>query len=235
MSGVCFSQEIDIPASQSKTYYEEILIRTPFNVSTEHERATNAHENIHMINAHYANKTGGKKRAFYITGEKGVFLTVWPKIKKDDVRQFVPLSVRGYRYANYLNGAKEWNNQPLYILDEWSAYVGGGMVALEDHQNGINRDRSDRMSGALEFSIYSTALCMTIEQQDPEFWKNNKEFRGFVGKMIDKSKKLFYTGRHIKDFESASQEKLLDALRNAEDAKELRDFLEEHFNGAFLY
>lgn len=237
-STISFGQEQDVPELQKRisenSLYAEILNRTN-NIVSGYERATNAHENIHMINAEYSNKKFGKLRAFYMAGERKVFYAKNPKLFKNDIKPMVPNSLRGYRFKTYLEQAQDWNNVPLYILDEWVAYIGGGMVALEDYENGKNRDISDRMCGALEFSIYTVALCMAIEQKDPEFWAQEKEFKGFVQKMLDKSKTVFYKGRYVPDFASATQEKLLLSLKESEDAKPIREFIKKHFNGVFLY
>lgn len=232
---VCFSQEQYTPILQQRTnensFYGEILNRTD-NVISGHERATNAHENIHMINNYHRNRT--KLQAFYITGEKKVFLTQEPKLFKNDVKKFIPRSLIGTRHKTYLEDAQDWNGTPTYLMDEWVAYIGGAMVALEDYENKINRDYSDRMCGALEFSIYTVALCMAIEEKDQQFWKDGVDFRNFVDKMLVKSCSVFHRGRHIKDFASTSQERLLKNLHESDDARLMRIFINKWFNGTWL-
>lgn len=218
---------------QEDGYYGEIINRSPTAI-LEHERGTNAHESIHFINAEYSNLTLGKKRAFYITGERRVFYTSQPKLLKNDVKDFVPNSVRGSRFKTYLEQANDWNNIPTYIMDEWVAYIGGGMVALEDYENKRNRDISDRVCGALEFSVYSVALCMAIEKKDKAFWNERKDFREFVSYMLQKSQDVFYRGRYVKDFYSTSQEQILGALQSSDDAEDMRQFLREWFGGIWL-
>jgi len=230
-------QYVDTPEIKQRTteksYYGEILNRTD-RVISGYDRGTNAHENIHMINSHYSNKTSGRKRAFYITGESRVFYTHQPKLFKNDVKSYVPKSVRGSRFQLYLEGSPAWNDTPTYIMDEWVAYIGGGMVAVEDHDNGINKDKSDRMCGPLEFSVYTIALCMAIEEKDNKFWQEEKDFRNFVGKMLVKAEDVFYKGRYIEDFRSSRQEGILKALRTSEDASRMRAFNRKWFGGAFL-
>lgn len=237
IGSLCYAQEQDVPISQQRTsedsFYGEILNRTD-NVISGYDRATNAHENIHMINAYHRNRFFGRLQAFYITGEKRLFLTPKPRLLKNDVKIFIPPSVRGFRFKTYLDGAQDWNDTPTYLMDEWVAYIGGGMVALQDYENKVNREQSDRMCGALEFSIYTIALCMAIEQKDGEFWKNRVDFREFVNKMLVKSHEIFHRGRYIKDFASSTQEKLLNNLRESDDAKPMREFINKWFNGIWL-
>lgn len=237
ISNVCFAQEQDAPElanrSSKQDIYSEILNRTD-RVISGYDRGTNAHENIHMINSYYSNKTRGRKRAFYIPGEAKVFYTDKPNLLKSDVGKFVPQSVRGNRYNLYIKGSPAWNDTPTYIMDEWVAYIGGGMVAVEDHYNGINKDNSDRVCGPLEFSVYSVALCMAIEEKDNKFWNENKPFRDFVGKMLLKSHMVFNRGKDVEAFRSSSQGRILNNLRTSEDCKQMRSFMKRWFNGVWL-
>lgn len=234
-SSIAFSQEQDVPILQQRTnedsFYGEVLNRTD-NTVYGYDRATNAHENIHMINNYHRNRT--RLQAFYITGERKVFLTQKPRLFKNDVKNFIPKSLAGTRYKTYIDGAQDWNATPTYIIDEWVAYIGGAMVAMQDYENKINRDHSDRMCGALEFSIYTIALCMAIEEKDQQFWKDRVDFRDFIGKMLVKSHNIFHRGRYIADFSSSSQENLLKNLRESDDARPMRDFIAKWFNGIWL-
>lgn len=237
LSKVCFSQEVEaVPLanrSSKNDIYSEVLNRTD-RVISGYDRGTEAHENIHMINSYYSNKTRGKRRAFYIPGEAKVFYTSQPAIKKSDVSSFVPQSVRGNRYNLYIKGSPAWNDTPTYIMDEWVAYIGGAMVAVEDHYNGINKDNSDRVCGPLEFSVYSIALCMAIEQKDNKFWNDNKPFRDFVNKMLLKSHSVFNRGKDVEAFRSSSQGRILNNLRTSEDCGRMRVFMKKWFNGVWL-
>lgn len=238
MTGTCIGQGYqDVPVkaerSYETTFYAEILNRTP-TVNSDSTRGTNAHENIHFINAEYSNLTFGRQRAFYITGERRVFYSNRPKLFKSDVKTFVPMPLRGSRYVTYIEGQAGWNDVPTYIMDEWVAYIGGGMVALEDFENKTHREISDRVSGALEFSIYTTALCMAIQENDPEFWERETEFRTFVKSMLVKSHDLFQRGRFVKDFQSQKQEDLYRALRESPEGEKLRAFLKTWFDGIWL-
>lgn len=232
------SQEYkEVPIKQNRSsessFFAEILNRTP-TVNNDGSRGTSAHENIHFINAEYSNLTFGKQRAFYITGEKRVFYSTRPRLFKNDVRAFVPAALRGARYVTYIEQQQGWNDVPTYIMDEWVAYIGGGMVALEDFENKTHRDISDRISGALEFSVYTVALCMAIQEKDPEFWQRENAFRGFVKDMLDKSYDLFQRGRFVRDFQSQKQEDFFDALQKSPEAAKIRDFLREWFDGVWL-
>jgi hypothetical protein len=237
VGNVCFAQEQDAPEikvrSKAGDLYAEILNRTD-RVISGHDRGTNAHENIHMINSYYSNKTRGKRRAFYIAGEGKVFYSDKPALLKSDVVKFVPQSVRGNRYNLYIKGSPSWNDTPTYIMDEWVAYIGGAMVAVEDHYKGTNKDNSDRVCGPLEFSVYSIALCMAIEEKDNKFWNEKKEFRDFVYKMLLKSHQVYHRGKDVEAFRSSSQGRILNNLRTSEDCSRMRVFMKKWFNGVWL-
>lgn len=235
--GACVAQEQEAPIlqnrSQAKDLYAEILNRTD-RVISGHDRGTNAHENVHMINSYYSNKVRGKQRAFYITGEGKVFYANRPNLLKRAVAPFIPASVRGNRYKLYIEGMREWDDTPTYIMDEWVAYIGGAMVAVEDHYNGTNKDNSDRVCGPLEFSVYSVALCMAIQEKDPKFWDENKDFRDFVNKMLLKSHQVFHRGKDVEAFRSSSQGRILNNLRTSKDCEKMRGFIRKWFNGIWL-
>ena len=219
--------------TQENSFYGEILNRTP-TVTKEDSRGTNAHENIHYINSEFTNLTVGRKHAFYVVGEKRVYYTPNPKLLKSDVINYVPSSLRGNRFDLYIKGSPGWNNISIYIMNEWVAYIGGGAVALEDYENKSHKDRSDRVAGALEFSIYSVALCMAIQEKDPNFWNEKQDFRNFVKKMLIKSYDLFQRGRFVKDFASPKQEELMESLQKSPDAEKIREFLKKWFDGVWL-
>ena len=88
------------------------------------------------------------------------------------------------------------------------------------------------MSGALEFSVYCTALAKTIKEKDREYWENYPEFKNTIKFFLVRSEKVFFEGRFI--FPSERQENLLNNLQNHPKAKPIRDFLIEEFDGVFI-
>jgi len=199
-------------------------------------RSSNAHETVHGINNELRNeyKKIYKKNvnAFYAGNGKGIVVEN-PKIMMTDIIPNIPESLRGYRYNLYFTKQiRHWNDVPTYVVDEWSSYIAGAECAVDDAINGIATEKSDCVSGSLEFSIYCAGLALAVKNNDPDYWKNNKQFKNTLQYFLIKSEKVFFEGQDI--FPSEKQDKLLENLRYHADAKELRDFLVSEFQGVFI-
>lgn len=246
-----------IPAPKPEPVVEEYHIRTLPNINSKYDaskdllsavlsktknpfvgdgRTTDAHETTHMIHAELRNARvkAGQLRdpaSFFILPEYA-FDTYHPKFKLAEVSAYLPKNLRFSRYDLYfVKQLKDHNDRPLYIYDEWIAYIVGAQVGIEDYDRGIKTDRVDVVEGPLEFSIYAVALCMAIKEKDPELW-NDKEFRVFTKDMLKTSEKVFFNGRN--KFRFLRQEEILQQLRTAEGSKPVRDFINEHFDGVFI-
>lgn len=202
----------------------------------QHGRSTNVHETVHDINNTLKNnyKKICKKdvNAFYAGEGKGI-IVVNPKLTMRDIVRYIPQELRGYRYKLYfVDQLGDWNDVPTYPIDEWSCYIAGAECAVDDREHGINIAKSDYVSGSLEFSIYCTALAMSVKQNDPDYWKTYPQFKHMIKYFLIKSEKIFFEGEASFPFEE--QEKLLLKLRTHEDAKEMREFLMLEFDGIFV-
>lgn len=221
----------------SDLVYNQVLSyskQEPFG--DEHGRSTGVHETVHGINNELRNyyKTSLKKNvnAFYAGEGMGVIVEN-PSITMKHIIPYIPKVLMGYRYNMYfVKQINDWNSVPTYPIDEWSAYIAGAECAVNDTVNSIVTEKSDCVSGSLEFSIYCTALALAVKNNDPDYWKSNKQFKNTLQYFLIKSEKIFFEGQDI--FPSEKQDRLLDNLRHHEDAKELRDFLVSEFQGVFI-
>lgn len=233
---------VEVPVVSSRyreeSLYADIMNRqsSPF---TSSDRDTNAHETTHGINSDLRNKytrqLGKRVNGFYVTGGKGVIIEE-PKLRIRDVVPYLPSGLRSYRYQTYLIQQQSgWDDVPLYLVDEWVAYVNGASVSVEDVERGRHNGQwTDAVSGCLDFSIYCVALCMAIEEKDPGYWQSNTQFRNFMTWHLKKAHTTFMKGRNMEQFRWDKQEKLLQSLRNSEDGKRMRDFLNKYFDGLWL-
>ena len=201
-------------------------------------RSTNAHETSHGVHSEirneYARKLGKKVNAFYCLDGRAVVIEE-PDMKKRQVVGFVPQSLRSYRFGTYLTGANEWDDEPLYLCDEWQAYLNGGSCGVFDVQHGRYRDgKTDGVSGCLEFSIYATALAMAIEKHDHDYWEKNKQFHDYIHFTLQESYRIYMIGSKMEQFSWDKQDALLERLRTSPDAAEMREFLKKHFDGVWL-
>ena len=232
---------IDIPKYRDikpdNIIYNQVLSyskESPFG--DPYGRSTNVDETVHGINNQLRNqyKIELKKdiNSFYI-GEGKAIIIDNPNITMRDIIPHIPLIARGYRYNLYfVKQLGNWNDVPTYPIDEWSAYIASAECAVNDTTNSITISKSDYVSGALEFSIYCTALSMAISKKDINYWNNNKQFKNLIQYFLIKSEKIFFEGKDI--FPSGQQDELLDNLRTHEDTRYIREFLSSEFRGIYI-
>lgn len=232
---------VDLPTYRviepTNLIYSQVLSHSktaPFG--DDHGRSTNVHETVHGINNqlrnHYKQTLKKNINGFYAGDGKGVII-LNPNITMRDIIPYIPSVVRGYRYKLYfIDQIGAWNDVPTYPMDEWTAYIAGAECAVDDRSHKIILEKSDYVSGSLEFSIYCTALCMAVADRDREYWSDNEQFKNAIQYFLIKSEKIFFEGRD--HFPSQQQDKLLDALRNHDDTKDMRTFLLNEFQGVFV-
>lgn len=222
---------------ESGTIYGDVLSHSNDIFGDQHGRSTNVHETVHSIHSWIRNKyvkeLRKKVNGFYCLNGNGCFVEE-PKIRKSDIKKYLPSSVRFYRYDLYIQGQTAWDDHPLYIYDEWTAYVLGGLSAVEDFHNGKqvysydlvnvnNPNWTDAVSGSLEFSIYSLALVKAVSELDKEYWETNVQFRHFTSFMLQKAYEAYVSGYKLDNFKWEKQDKLLDNFLNSSDCKHLRE------------
>jgi len=207
----------------------------PFEDS--HGRSTQAHETVHVINSTVRGKLfkKGHKRlnALYCGSGKAVVVAN-PNLKMRHISRFIPDSLRGGRYKLYfVEQLQYWDDTPTYVMDEWSAYIAGAEVGVEDFlENGLPKERSDVVCGALEFSIYSVALCMATKECDPDYWDSDERLKHSVKYFLIRAERAYFKGCNI--FPSEKQSKLLNSLRFDDKASDIRNFLIEEFDSIFI-
>lgn len=201
-----------------------------------HGRSSNIHETVHGINNELRNdykKIYQKNvNAFYAGNGKGIVVEN-PKIMMVDIIPSIPECLKGYRYNLYFTKQiRYWNDVPTYIVDEWSAYIAGAECAVDDSNRNIPSTKSDYVSGALEFSIYSLCFATTVKENDPNYWKKNLQFKEMIRYYLIKSEKTFMEGDKL--FPSEKQTMMIKNLKHHKDAEGLRKFLFKEFDGIFL-
>lgn len=204
----------------------------PFGGSS---RMTNAHETAHGIHSYLRNNhASGRANGFYCLEGRGVIIDE-PRIRKHQVIEFLPENLRSYRFDLYISGQTEWDDTPLYLVDEWTAYVLGGMTGVEDVQTGRYRGGwTDGVSGCLDFSIYVMALSMTIQKYDVQYWESNQQYRRFLVWWLKEAEKTFIAGRMMEEFKWDKQDKLLIEFLTSDSAEDMREFSNKYLGGAWV-
>jgi hypothetical protein len=149
-----------------------------------------------------------------------------PDFAKSDIVTYIPDFFRGFRFATYITGQQEWDSSPLYVWDEWSAYINGAMCAVELVQNGTNKpDGSDWCRAPLEFCAYGLAVTMLAAD-------NGKldVYKQATTIMLTRAFNAFFAGRTLFPFDG--QEEYYTAWRSGEEGKLYRDFALTHLGWA---
>ena len=230
---------IDIPASKTSNNpnYGPVLNdivshEAPGDSNSYDDLVTLGHETCHGIHAYIRNKfnkLGRKANGFYVLNGKGV-LVAEPRIRKSQIGQFVPKSLQLSRYNLYVAGQTEWDDTPLYIWDEWNAYVNGSATGVDLFKSGKWKAGSrDAVFGTLEFVSYSIAVAMAVQKYDEEYFRTNKQFRHFLAWNLKRGMDLYLEGSKVPDFQFNGQQQLYENLKTNKDAEELRNFSREYF------
>jgi hypothetical protein len=196
---------------------------------------TFGHETSHGIHAHlrnYENTTGEQANAFYVLGDKAA-LVVEPNIRKSDVAPYVPASLRDFRYDTYVTGAPDWDDTPLYLWDEWNAYVNGAEVGVNRVSEGVWSEGWRDQSGNLEFVVYAMAVAHAVSELDPSYFASYGQFREFLMWNTERAMALFAQHQSMPEFQAASVAAYHDTLKTSADAEALRQFIRATFGDAW--
>ena len=189
------------------------------------DRAVTAHETTHLINAHLRTKytlaLGRRVNAFYLGRDRFMLLDE-PGVRKSDVIAFVPERLRGDRFALYVENQKEWDDTPLYLFDEWVAYVNGSEVALEEARKKKPAGRSNELFACVEFAVYATALGMAVEKHDARYFARNDQFRAFLSWHLQRSMAAYRKGAAREAF--AWKPEYYRLLKSGEEGRPMREF-----------
>jgi hypothetical protein len=188
---------------------------------------TAGHETTHGIQAHLRNYETPASigwNAFYVLGDKAAFVAE-PAMRKSDIAPFIPLPLHGDRYATYITGQTEWDDTPLYIFDEWTAYTNGAEVGVGQVAAGLyTGEWTDAVMGPLEFSVYAIATAMAVQAKDPTYFASNLQFRRFTAWNIARAMARFGQGRTMSQFEWDKQDAYATTMRTDATAEAMRAF-----------
>jgi len=213
-----------LPANQYGTYYDA-------------DKVTHAHETSHGIHAHLRNnfnRTGKKANAFYALQNRAA-IVIEPNMRKSQVGAFVPANLRGPRYSTYVTGQSAWDDTPLYIFDEWNAYVNGGAEGVNLVEAGLWRyGQRDAVEGQLEFVVYALATAMAIQRFDNNYFVNYAQFREFLAFNIARSMSIFHRGAKMPVFARATQDQYFVKFKTSPEAATMRNFASQLFGETWV-
>jgi hypothetical protein len=186
---------------------------------------TAGHETTHGIQAHLRNYVAPASigwNAFYVLNNRVAFVKE-PNLRKQDIKPFIAMALRGPRYNTYLEQQVEWDDTPLYVFDEWTAYVNGAEVGVGQVQAGLYQGQwTDAVMGPLEFTTYAIATAAAVKAKDPTYFATNMQFRCFTAWNIARAMRLYEAGRVMTQFTWQTQEQYATTLRTSATAEPLR-------------
>lgn len=222
--------------SDLNSVYSDVLSHSqsvPFG--NNYGRSTNVHETAHGIHSYIRNKNNSERvNGFYVLNGKAVVIEE-PKVSITEFRNFVPENLKSNKWGTYFSKKGDWENQSLYIFDEWTAYILGGKSDVEDVlKNQYSGGKVNSVYGCLDFSIYSVILCMAVKELDPVYWEKNAQFKSFVIWQLKEANKTYLSGCKLEQFQFQSQELLLNELLTSDKAISIRKFMEEELESVWL-
>jgi hypothetical protein len=161
-------------------------------------------------------------------------LVVEPGIRKSQVAPYIPMVLRESRFSLYITGSTAWDDRPLYVWDEWFAYVNGGEVGVDRHRAGLWREGwRDAVMGPLEFTVYALAVGMAVEALDADYFRDELQFRELLAWNARRAMRVFREGRTMAAFTWERQDRYYETLRTHADAEAMRAFVRRTFGDAY--
>jgi hypothetical protein len=107
--------------------------------------------------------------------------------------------LRGKIYDLYLREQlRDWEKQPLYIADEWTAYINGTIASLEYAKAGQSVGNGNHcLRFTAESGVYSLTLAMivAIHKNQRSARYDDQQFRAFMMYNADRMLSLFEEAR----------------------------------------
>ena len=147
-------------ASQHAGYLGDIVSRVGSpGTYMDADLVTSAHECTHDINSDLRQTAGAGMNCCYVLNGWSARLRE-PKVTLREIAAKVPLDKRGRGFQLYMVvQRRDWDNEPLYILDELSAYLNGATVAAELK---IPDRFRDSYQSSVEFIGYADILAQSV-------------------------------------------------------------------------
>lgn len=184
---------------------------------TTNDQCTVVHETTHGICKRKETEYGFyclENRMCYVSDVNTTLATI---------AEQVPPSLRGQSYDLYLKKQQYYfNNDPIYLFDEWVAYTNGSACIIElTQQNKYREQRWDTILFMREFDVYALTLAYVTKPTD-------EQFKNFLGWQLERTATLYNEARKYPNLTHSYQENWLKKLRTSPDAEKLRQFTRDY-------
>jgi hypothetical protein len=198
----------------------------------DYDLVTAGHEWTHYLNACLCEY---ETTAYYVMGNKYITLPVPKKLR--GCLPDIPTCLQGKLYELYFVKARESARfDPLYLLNEWTAYTNDVTVAVDQLAEGkpLNpfvpgETQPDTAGNVLEFTFYGCAVGMAVKKHDPEYYASEagQKLREFI--TFNALRSLDVYGKALRR-EALNQgdsrnPKLLSNFRRSADTAEMREWV----------
>lgn len=175
---------------------------------------------VHGLPVLLRGDAGARVNAFYCLKDRAAVLEE-PAFRKRDIVEFVPQEFKQSRYSLYVAGQQEWDDCPLYVFDEWTAYVNGGTSAVELGKAGELKAGTDWVFGPVEFVAYGLAVCMAADKRN----LLSAELAAFARFQLVRSFNVYLDGKDI--FPFGGQKDIYRNLKDGSAGSAYRDIMKK--------
>jgi hypothetical protein len=203
----------------------------PGHIYSDSDKITWAHETTHGINSRLRQQTystgsvlvykrmetlAQEKNALYVLNNRYAVI-LEPNTTIRQVSGLVPPSLRGGVYNLYLvQSTGSWNNQPLYLFDEWVSYSNGA-ACRKDLEI---QSRAETVQYMLEFNVYCICVAMATNSTD-------NQFKTFLQWHLERSMCIYKKNQGLGDL--SRSDNYLNIMRTSQDADRFRNFTRQYF------
>lgn len=191
------------------------------------DKGTTAHESTHCCNSDVRNDAGGQGVNGFYVGYNRAIVVPEPNTRKSDCIKYIPDSLKGSRYNLYIEGQQEWDDRPLYLLDEGVAYCNQLWALIELKQKEGYADDAIP-EGPVEFSSYMVATLMAADAAN----SLNDTLKKFGKWILRRGYNSYFEG--LKIFPPYDvQDKIYEIQKSGSEWAEHRNFLKEKLDYDF--
>lgn len=155
--------------------------------------------------------------AFYVLENRSMVLQE-PASTVSAAARLVPRSLQARTFNLYMvQQAKSWNNSPLYVFDEWTAYMNGSACRADLKLS----SRADTVASMFHFNVYASCVAWASKTTDTDI-------RDFLGWGLARSMELYRQNQEVGGVEEA--EAYWKQAQTASDAEEWRQFIRDYLS-----
>lgn len=209
------------PVSDLGFYLGSIEARMPAQHGYRDNRVgTWAHETTHGLNSRLR-QGHSNSNALFVCPDNCCVVPEPRGLTLTSLASAVPASWRGMSYSLYLQQqARYWNDQPTYVLDEWTAYANGTLATNEMKTEAPYTDPLQMV----EFMGYSLVLASKAV--------DNTQLTGFVGYFCRYTIRTLNHVAETYDLSRASSH-LNGPIRSSQDGEGIRSWAREFYGATW--